>query len=60
MARTAKTEITSDNYFEFSAKELFEEIEKLRGKMDPEIKKENKALKKKLTHISKIANYKEE
>lgn len=53
--------ITENNYMEFSAKDLFAEIEKLRNvPSGADLKKQNTKLRRKLTNIAKIAVQKEE
>ena len=59
--RKRRDEITAENYMEFSAKELFLEIEKLRNMPDTsQLRKQNTVLKRKLTNIAKIAGNKGE
>lgn len=53
--RQAKMEITADNYMNFSARDLFNEIEKLRNQPAmQQLKRENTELKKTLTRIKNL------
>lgn len=54
--RKPQIEITADNYMEFSAKDLYKEIENLRKQDVGALKAEIKILKMKLTRIGNIAN----
>ena len=54
--RKPQIEITADNYMEFSAKDLYKEIEALRKQDAGALKAEIKILKMKLTRIGNIAN----
>lgn len=53
--KKTKTEITGENFMNFSARELFDEIQYLRNQTDiATLKKDNKALRQKFTRILNI------
>lgn len=59
--RQAKMEITADNYMDFSARDLYNEIERLRNQPGMQkLKKENTELKKTLTRIKNLVYRKDE
>lgn len=54
--RKVGSEITSENYMEFSAKELYQEIERLRNQPSlKELRTENINLKRNMTRIFNLA-----
>lgn len=58
--RQAKMEITADNYMDFSARDLYNEIERLRNQPGmQELKRENTNLKRNLSRIAKLTSVKE-
>lgn len=58
--RQAKMEITADNYMDFSARDLYNEIEKLRNQPGmQELRRENINLKRNMTRIAKLTGIKE-